>query len=147
MTEIISKTYNNKGHKNIETNKGVNNDMLKVLYGSITNEREEFLIDNICIIVDTDTGSIVKYGDRDSSDIIQYYEKMYNKYLEVGLEEAAEALKLISFDRYNGVLSIDEICTIVNYGMNAHSKVFLELFKMTEEDLHNEIKRLHQYGY
>lgn len=121
--------------------------MLRVEYGSICGEYLSGFIDNMCIIVDKDTGSIMKYGDAETSDIKQYYQNMIEKYQKAGFDDMANCLMLIEFDRYDGILSIEEICTIVNYGMNCHSERFLELFSMNENDLHQRITKLKEYGY
>ena len=121
--------------------------MLKVEYGSIYLKDSPVFIDNMCIIVDKDTGSIMKYGDAESSDIKQYYETMCKKYRDAGFSDIADALILIEFDRYNGILSIEEICTIVNYGMNCHSERCLELFDLEADELHKRIAELQGFGY
>lgn len=118
--------------------------MLKVMFGSITNEKEEFLINDMCIIVDKETGVLLKYGDKEKSDIIKYYETMCDSLAKIGLDNTYD---LITFDRYKGNLSIDDICTIVNYGLNAHSERFLNIFTLSEEDLHKRINELKKYGY
>lgn len=119
--------------------------MLEVVYGSISNG--QILIENMCILVDIEMGAVIKYGDRDKTDIISYYDKTQEKLRSAGCDEMADNIQLIIFDRYGGSLSIEEICTIVNYGMNAHSKDFLKLFNMEENVLHDRIKRLQEYGY
>lgn len=121
--------------------------MLKVIYGSITNDDNSFLIDNMGIIVDKSVGSILKYGDVNTSNILSYYQTMITKYKEAGFDDMADDLIFISFDRYNGRISIEEICTIVNYGMNCHSERFLELFNLEENALHERVKQLQNYGY
>ena len=121
--------------------------MLKVIYGSITNEEETLLIDNMGIIVDKQVGSILKYGDINTSDILNYYHTMLDKYRAAGLDDIADDLVFISFDRYNGKITIEEICTIVNYGMNSHSERFLEIYNLEETALHERIKQLQNYGY
>lgn len=123
-------------------NNDENKNLLHVFHGSITNYDSTFLIDNMAIIVDFDIGAILKFGDIDNTNIKKDYEDKYAKMNDLGFQ-----IKLITFDRYEGVLTIDEICTIVNYGLNAHSYSFLELFKMNEADLKNRLKELNRYGY
>lgn len=120
--------------------------MLRVIDGSITDESNRFLINNMSIIVDTEDGIVLKYGDVDTSNICEYYTIMIDKLSKVN-KDMADNIKLIKFDRYNGILSIEDICCIVNYGMNCHSERFMKLFEMNEQDLKNEIKRLRNYGY
>jgi len=121
--------------------------MLKVEYGSVYNENKSFLIDNMCIIVDKEMGSIMKYGDAETSDIKQYYTTMCSRYNELGFSDMAESLVFIEFDRYKEQLTIEEICTIVNYGMNCHNKIFMDLFDMEISVLHKRISELKEFGY
>jgi len=119
-----------------------NKRMLHVFDGSITDYEKRFLIDNMAIIVDYDTGTILKYGDIETSEIKKEYEEKYALMNEMGFD-----IQLITFDRYNRFLTIDEICTIVNYGMNSHTTSFLELFQIDKEQLKDRLKQLSQYGY
>lgn len=119
---------------------------LSVISGSITNEQHTFLIDDMCMIVDMDMGCILKYGDKNTSDICAYYQKMEKSLEESGNKEMVDDIKLVSFDRW-GVLTIEEICTIVNYGLAAHGNSFIELLSMSEAALHDRVRKLQEYGY
>lgn len=121
--------------------------MLEVYMGSITDKEKTFLIDNMCIIVNTDVGYIHQYGDADHSNIKDHYNKMMDKYLKSSCPEFANDFKLICFDRYNGQLTIEEICTIVNYGLNSHGERFLDLFKLNIDDLKKRVKELQAINY
>lgn len=55
-------------------------------------------------------------------------------------------IKLISFARW-GVLTIEEICTIVNYDLGARGNSFIELLNMSEEALHDKVRKLQEYRY
>ena len=101
--------------------------MLKVLNGSITNEKENFLIDNLAMIVDLDSGAVIKYGDKEMDHMEELYERKQKQNMSLGPENALfPSLSLITFDRYEGKLSIEEICTFANVGIYGNPKTFLE---------------------
>jgi len=120
---------------------------LEVLSGSITDKEHTFLIDNMCLIVNMECGSIIEYGDKERSSICSHFSEMCSLLDEHGLSDVASPLRLIEFDHYDGDLSIEDICTIVNYGINIHSKRFVELFQMDKEKLHERISQLKRQGY
>lgn len=120
---------------------------LEVLSGSITDKEHTFLIDNMCLIVDMDSGIVVEYGDKEKSGICSHFLEVHSRFEECGLSDMARSLRLIEFDHYDGELSIEDICTIVNYGMNARSKAFVELFQIDKEKLHERIRQLKRQGY
>ncbi len=120
--------------------------MLTVKDGSIIANNGTVVIDDMAIIVDEDGGVLLKFGDVNTSDICQYYDIMISRYRMVD-PKMAEKIILIKFDKYKGILDNNEICTIVNYGMNCHSEKFLDLFKMNKEELKIELEKLRNYGY
>lgn len=120
--------------------------MLRVLYGSITNEEGTFLIDNMALVVDKSVGTVLKYGDIERSNIKEYYQTAIERFRVIDPEIAGN-LVLITFDRYNGALSIEDICTITNYALNCHGTGFLELFSMPVKQLKERLAKLKEYGY
>lgn len=105
-------------------------------------------IDNPIAVIDIDTGSVLKYGDRDKSDITEWYETARQKYVQSGFPEMAESLMLVSFDRYNSSLDIDEICTMLNYMLNHIGPERMNrLLSIQTDELKQEITRLKEIGF
>lgn len=119
---------------------------LKVQYGTIYTENG-IGIDNMAVILDKKAG-LMKYGDSECY-LEKYYEEMIEKYKRVGLEDVAADLLLVKFDRYNGILNIEEICTLVNYMIlcSANGEYLMKLLNMDEPTLKTEIQKLKEYEY
>lgn len=120
--------------------------VLEVKYGTIYT-KGGLGIDHIGVILDKDTG-LLKYGDS-TKDLNGYFLNMVNKYRKIGFEEMADNLMYIEFDRYDGILSIEEICTFVNYMImcSGNGERIMKMLNMDEENLKNEIQKLSEIGY
>lgn len=119
---------------------------LKVRYGTIYTEDGNG-IDNMAVIIDKEAG-LMKYGDSEKW-VEKCYTEMIEKYKKAGLEEFSESLILVKLDRYNGVLTIEDICTLTNYmilcSSNGHR--IMQILAMEESELKSEIENLRSYGY
>lgn len=105
-------------------------------------------MNNPAIVVDTDTGVVLKMGDSFTSDIKEWYNIAVSAYSEVGSEITANSLKLISFDRYNDVIDIDGICTMINYMRNSIGcEKMNALLNAEAEALKLEIAKLQTIGF
>lgn len=120
--------------------------ILKVENGTIYTQNGT-AIDNLAVILDRSSG-LLKYGDS-TKGMISIFNDMVSKYKEVGLENMANDLVLLQFDRYNGVLSIDEICTFANYMImvSANSETIFKILNMNEYEFKNKIKELSELGF
>lgn len=119
--------------------------MLRVENGAIVNEDNSIMINEPAIVIDKDCGSVMKYGNKDR--VSEYYRTAVSKYTQMGFVDMAENLVFIDFDRYNSEISIDDICTIINYGMNCHAESFTELFSLNAQTLKDRLEQLRKYGY
>lgn len=126
---------------------------LEVKFGSIyTTVGKLIMMDNIGIVVHKDSG-LVKWGRVEPLEgvvtIKEYYLRQLKKYNDAGLTQEAESLSLIEFDRYEGVLSIEEICSLCNYFILACPSYerIMKVLGLDEADLHSEIKDLQAIGY
>ena len=120
--------------------------VFKVKYGSIYNNNG-IMINNMGVIVDKDAG-LIKYGDVNKG-IKECYTNMVDKYLKCGFEDMANDLVYIEFNRYDSILSIEEICTLCNYMVmcsGTGSRLY-KLLSMDEDDIKKEIKKLRDLGY
>ena len=117
-------------------------------FGMITDKDRSFFANNICVIVDVNMGTLLKVGDKDTSNITKYYETMTKKYRDAGFDKYADDLTLIEFDRHSGVLDIDGVCTIVNYLSNCIGGPKLqELLSMSDEQLIEKVNYLQGIGF
>lgn len=121
--------------------------ILEVKCGSIyTNSG--LCIEHIGVVFDKEAGILLKYGDS-TNELNDYFIKMVNDFRKQGFGDIADNLILIEFDRYDGILSVDEICTFVNYMVmcSANGEKVLKMLSMKEEDLKKELKKLSEFGY
>jgi hypothetical protein len=100
-----------------------------------------FGIDNMAVIIDKD-GDSDEYMDK-------YYTDMISKYKKAGLEDICDNLVYIKFDRYDGVLTIEEICTFVNYMLmcSVNGNKIMNMLNMSANEIKSEIARLQEIGY
>lgn len=118
---------------------------LKVEYGTIYSYG--IGIDNMAVVIDADCG-LLKFGDAERN-MRSYYNESIEKYKKAGLEDICNNLIYIEFDRYAGVLTIEEICTFVNYMRlcSANGKKILEMFEMDKSELKVRLRELNEMGY
>lgn len=119
---------------------------LEVKFGTIFNGKTGIAIDNMAIIVDSDAG-MMKYGEYET--IEKYYQTLVEKFSQAGHQEYVKGLILISFNRYEGILTIDEICTLINYILlsSANGEQITRLMSLDKDALKAEIAKLKNYGY
>lgn len=84
--------------------------------GSIINIHTGHIIEEPAILLDTETGTILKIGN--SENITQHLnlKKVYNIYEQLGdthMRHPSSYLQIITFGDKN--LTIDQICTLLNY--------------------------------
>ena len=116
--------------------------------GMVTNREHSFFANNVCVILDISSGTLLKIGDKDASNIENQYQTMTKKYRDAGLNQYADDLTFVEFDRYSEVLDIEGICTIVNYLNNCIGEDKTnELLNMTDEELVNKVKYLQGIGF
>lgn len=118
--------------------------ILSMVDGSIYSDITKTIINDPAIIVDTD-GVLLSYGNAEY--VSQRYERMKNAYEKVNLLEEMDDKLFIKFDTFEGKLTNEEVCTLINYGMNAHMSSFYDMFSMSPTELKARLKQLHAYGY
>lgn len=111
------------------------------------------LIDYPSILIDTDTGTVLKSGRYDV--VYPAYQRVCTAYQK--LPELLSSIKLITFNaKYPEFdyspeghnFDIDEICTIMNYMNNCIGEDKMnELFTMSLQDLQEKIKTLQSIGF
>lgn len=122
------------------------NNIFKVKDGTIYN-KDGIGFANLAVILDKN-GGLLKYGDV-SRGMKEVFEDIVNKYKKAGLEEMANDLFYIEFDRYEGVLTIEEICTFLNYMIlvSANGENLMKMLSMNEKDLKKKLKELNELGF
>jgi len=119
--------------------------MLKVEHGSIYNTNG-CIIEQPDIIYDTDSG-LMRYGNAEK--LRDHYDRIIEKYRKAGMFEMTETTKYAEFDRYFGVLDIEEIKTLFNYfifGGAAGEKIHTTL-SLDAQGLKAEIAKYKDMGY
>lgn len=97
---------------------------------------ETSVITEPAIIIDTETGTLLKYGNM-SERLTAYLKRCHCANLPV---------KLIEFNQLD--FTMDEICTIINYASNCHGENLLKLLNMTNKtDIQVTIKKWQNFGY
>lgn len=87
-------------------------------------------------IIDSETGTLLKYGNKDES-LINYLNKC---------NQAGIPAKLIEFDQT--LFTTDDICTILNYGINCHGEELLKFLSLKDKDIiHKIITKWKTFGY
>lgn len=121
--------------------------ILEVQYGTIYDKKMTFGIDNMAVIIDKQAG-LMKYGDVDK-DMDKYYTEMISKYKKAGFDDMCDNLVYIKFDRYDGILTIEEICTFVNYMLmvSANGNKIMNMLSMSTDEIKSEIARLQNLGF
>jgi hypothetical protein len=122
-------------------------------HGNMVNEDGVVISGIPAIVIDTGTGSAMKCGDL--SWIRDYYEGMCRKYRTNGFDRLADELRLISFDvqsegpeNGNCMLETDDACTIINWLLNCPGKERTDtLFRLSREDMMEQIRALQSYGF
>lgn len=121
---------------------------LRVEFGSIYTE-SGFMIDQMGVVIDKD-GGLMKYGSLvGERNIRDYYKDTVNRYKACGYSDIADNLVLVEFDRYEGVLSMDEVCTFCNYMIqcSANGSKIMKMLHMSEEEIHEKLSELSSFGY
>lgn len=122
--------------------------VLRVEFGSIYTESGN-MIDHMGIVLDKKVG-LIKYGEvQGPNGVEQYYKKACLAYRARGFDDMADDLILVKFDRYNGALSIEEVCTLCNYIIQCTANIerILEILEMDEEKIHYTLAELAALGY
>lgn len=121
---------------------------LNVYEGMLLNKEHGVYMNNPCLVIDKETGTLLKMGDELTSNIKKYYDTMMSQYFELGIDIDESDIVFIKLDRYNGVLDIDEICTLINYMHNSIGKERMNaLLEMDDSSLKAKIKELQDIGF
>lgn len=127
-----------------------------VQYGSIYNRFNHgvMLDEDITIIVDIDTGTLIKIGKKDWVE--EYFHDMCTKYANNDFPDMTNSLQLITFhvkyenlgfapEGYN--FDIDEICTIINWFSNSIGPKMKWFLELSLDAAKTEIKKLQEFGF
>lgn len=120
--------------------------IFEVKYGTMYN-KNGIGIDNLAVILDKTSG-VFRYGDV-STGMKTLFNDMVDNYIKAGFKDMAQNLIYLEFDRYDGILSIEEICTFANYiiMVSANSETIIKMLNMSEDDLKKRLKELAELGF
>lgn len=119
--------------------------IFKVYNGSLY--KNGCIIEDIGFIIDKE-GGLIKFGDNKDGELSEYFFDMISTYKKIGLSDIADGLFLVSFDKYQGILSIEEICTFSNYVFMCSNNGDTILKMMSDVVFFkNKIKELSEIGY
>ena len=92
-------------------------------------------------------GGVMKHGE--AEQIKEYYDTTVKKYSENGFYDIIEDLYYVELDKYNRILSVEEICTLLNYFTlcSANGERVHNILNMDEGSLKKEIEKLSNIGY
>ena len=135
-----------------------------VSHGSMYFKDNNFFLDeDIAILVDIDedgTGTLLKVGKTKS--LQDYFNTAANKYKALGYSDLISTWKLISFNiKFDAIpelnlpefapeghnLTVDDICTIINWFMNCSCQNMGKFFSLSKDDLRTQIDMLQKVGY
>lgn len=121
--------------------------IFEVKYGSIYKRETGCIIETMAFIINKDS-SVLKYGDAQNG-LYEYYIDIVKKYKECGLHDMADNLFYVQFDRYDGVLTIEEICVFANYIVmcSCNGRTIYNMLQMNPDELKEKLKVLEGYGY
>lgn len=119
----------------------------RVVNNKIENQ-EGTVIKNLGVVYDTQAGCCLKHGDIANGFLEQYNRRLVNKFNELGLEDIAENIILLRFDKDN-ILTVDEVCTLSNYliEVTAIPEILESYLKLSPNDLKDKIKELKELGF
>lgn len=112
--------------------------------GMLHNRDNTFHTNNPAVILDREVGTLVKVGDVDS--LGDYFNAFLLRLQSC--PDIARNLVYIAFDRYEGILDMNEICTFINM-LNNHlgGDRVRKLLAMDTGTLKSEIKKFADMGF
>lgn len=120
------------------------NGPFKELDGSVYCELIGTIIEHPAVLVDLETGTVLKNTDEDI--VKAYFAAFCSEMLKID-PKSVYNYKVIVFDKYKN-LSVDEICTLMNYMRNSIGpEKMRELLSMKPENLKGKLSRLAEIGW
>ena len=121
------------------------NGIFTVEDGSIFCKMTNTIIENPAIMIDMETGGVLKNGD--VSIVAPYFHTFCERHKKMGMEEELKWFKVITFEKY-GAFSADELCTLMNYMRNSIGpEKMAALLNMDEKDLKEKLQKLSEIGW
>ena len=142
--------------KDIKEKKPHENGIYEIRYGDIFNKYTDMPIENPAIIIDMETGAVIKCGSL--SKIEKYYENFIERTSKI-MPGEEQNIVLFNFDHITGFehydkhtnakFTNDEICTLINILNNCLGieRIKRLLYELNEQQLHDELKRLRDIGW
>lgn len=127
------------------------NQFLRVEKGYIVSEDNQLKVKEIALVIDDGTGVVHKIGNAEEDIVYDYYLQMYNALADKGYRDEANELSYVEL-KDDGVLTIDSICSLVNYMRNSIGRENMReiLTKLNENDVEyitQLIDKITGYGF
>ena len=102
-------------------------------------------IENPAIVLDVSSGTLLKVGEADW--VREYFESACHRLRAVN-KEMADSLAILEFKYSNSNMSVDELCTMINYFNNSIGPELLKrFFLLTEDEMHQKLRGLMEAGF
>lgn len=119
--------------------------MFRVIDGSLR-DREGYKVERLGAVIDT-YGGLMKYGELDWLE--DYFKEIVDTYIKAGFSQIAGELVLVEFDSYSNIISVEEICSLINYMIDCsgNGDRIMRIITSDETEIHKEIHKLKELGY
>lgn len=122
------------------------NGLFDVVDNNIVLKVDNSVHNDLCLVVDTETGTPLKWGSKTTTSIKDYYDKAVYAYTSAGFRNMADCLKFIDFT--DSCLNRNEIVTFVNYVLNnIGNEKLTKLLSYTDNNLKKELIKVSAYGF
>lgn len=102
------------------------------------------IIEHPAIVLDVSSGTLLKVGEVDW--VREYFESACPR-LRAFNKEMADSLAILEFKYSNSNMSVDELCTMINYFNNSIGPELLKrFFLLTEDEMHRTLRGLMEAG-
>lgn len=103
-------------------------------------------IKELAMVVSESQNLILKIGDINKSEIFTYCNEYIQSLKRTGHDAFSQDIKLITL-KPNNLLTIDGICTLINYAISNPNIKLLDWLKEPELKLVSKIQKLQYYGW
>ena len=123
--------------------KGTFNTKNNVIFNKINNKIK---IRELSMVVSESQNLILKIGDSGNPEIFTYCNEYIKSLKKTGHDAFAQDIKMITL-KPSKFISIDDICTLINYVTSNHNVRVLDWIKEPELKLISKIQKLQYYGW
>jgi hypothetical protein len=123
--------------------KGSFNTKNNIIFNKINNKIK---IREVSLIISESQNLILKIGDANSPEIFTYCNEYIKSLTKTGHDALAQDIKLITI-KPNKIITMDHICTLLNYVTSNYNVKLTDWLKQPELKLISKIQKLQLYGW